>query len=41
MRGIERSRLENLKDRLGAKASLLYMIDHQTDNREIFPEKIN
>jgi len=41
MRGIERSRLENLKDRLGAKASLLYMIDHQADNREIFPEKIN
>ncbi|MGW8301081.1 MAG: CBS and ACT domain-containing protein [Desulfobacterales bacterium] len=41
MRNIERSRLEKLKDRLGAKASLLYMIDHQENNREIYSEKIN
>ena len=41
MRNIERSKLQQLKERLGAKASLLYMIDHQADNREIFPEKIN
>lgn len=41
MRNIERSRLQKLKDRLGAKASLLYMIDHQENNREIYSEKIN
>jgi len=41
MRNIERSRLQKLKDKLGAKASLLYMIDHQENNREIFSEKIN
>jgi acetoin utilization protein AcuB len=41
MRNIEQSRLPKLKDRLGAKASLLYMIDHQGNNREIFSEKIN
>jgi len=41
MRNIERSELQKLKDRLGAKASLLYMIDHQENNREIYSEKIN
>jgi acetoin utilization protein AcuB len=41
MRSIERSRLTKLKDRLGAKASLLYMIDHQENKREIFSEDIN
>ena len=41
MRNIERSRLQKLKDSLGAKASLLYMIDHQENNREIFSENIN
>jgi acetoin utilization protein AcuB len=41
MRNIERSKLQKLKDRLGAKASLLYMIDHQENNREIYSEKIN
>ncbi len=41
MRSIERARLPKLKDRLGAKAVLLYMIDHQENNREIFSEKIN
>ena len=41
MRSIERARLTKLKDRLGAKAVLLYMIDHQENNREIFSEKIN
>jgi acetoin utilization protein AcuB len=41
MRNIERSKLQQLKERLGAKASLLYMIDHQENNREIYFEKIN
>jgi acetoin utilization protein AcuB len=41
MRNIERSSLQKLKDRLGAKVSLLYMIDHQENNREIYSEKIN
>lgn len=41
MRSIERSRLSKLKDRLGTKASLLYMIDHRENRREIFSEKIN
>jgi len=41
MRNIERSRLPKLKDSLGAKASLLYMIDHKENRREIFSEKIN
>jgi acetoin utilization protein AcuB len=41
MRNIERSKLQKLKDRLGAKASLLYMIDHHENNREIYSEKIN
>jgi acetoin utilization protein AcuB len=41
MRNIERSRLQKLKDSLGAKASLLYMIDHQENTREIFSEQIN
>jgi acetoin utilization protein AcuB len=41
MRNIERSRLQKLKDRLGDKASLLYMIDHLENNREVYSEKIN
>ena len=41
MRNIERSRLPKLKDSLGAKASLLYMIDHKENRREIFSEKIS
>jgi acetoin utilization protein AcuB len=41
MHSIERSRLPMLKDMLGARASLLYMIDHQENIREIFSEKIN
>ena len=41
MRNIERSKLQKLKERLLAKASLLYMIDHQENNREIYFEKIN
>ena len=41
MRSIERSRLQILKARLSEKASLLYMIDHQEDKREIFSEKIS
>lgn len=41
MHSIERSKLQKLKDRLSAKAALLYMIDHQENNREIYSEKIN
>jgi acetoin utilization protein AcuB len=41
MHSIERSRLSMLKDKLGAKASLLYMIDHRENHREIYSEKIN
>jgi acetoin utilization protein AcuB len=41
MGNIDRSRLQKLKDSLGTKASLLYMIDHQESIREIFLEKIN
>jgi acetoin utilization protein AcuB len=41
MRNIERSRLPMLKESLGAKALLLYLIDHQENHREIFSEKIN
>ncbi len=40
MRNIERSKLQNLKQELEAKAALLYMIDHAENNREIFAEKI-
>jgi acetoin utilization protein AcuB len=40
MHSIERSKLQKLKDRLSAKAALLYMIDHQENNREIYSEKI-
>jgi acetoin utilization protein AcuB len=41
MGNIDRPRLKKLKDSLGTKASLLYMIDHQESIREIFLEKIN
>ena len=41
MRGIERSELQKLIQKLESKAGLLYMIDHTEDNREIFAEKIN
>jgi acetoin utilization protein AcuB len=41
MGNIDRSRLQKLKDSLGTKASLLYMIDRQESIREIFLEKIN
>jgi acetoin utilization protein AcuB len=41
MHSIERPKLNKLKDRLGAKASLLYMIDHKENRREIFSENIN
>jgi len=41
MHSIERSKLQKLKDRLSEKAALLYMIDHQENNREIYSEKMN
>jgi acetoin utilization protein AcuB len=36
MRGIDRSRIEDLKKDLSAKATLLYMIDHREGRREIY-----
>jgi len=41
MHSIERPRLQKLKDKLSEKASMLYMIDQQENNREIYSEKIN
>ena len=35
MRSIERSKLQELKDKLSEKAALLYMIDQRGNNREI------
>ena len=36
MYGIDREKLENLKEELGEKATLLYMVDHQKNKREIY-----
>ena len=41
MHSIERLKLQNLKDKLSEKASMLYMIDQRENNREIYSEKIN
>src|SRR5210317_1965054 len=41
MHSIERAKLQSLKDKLGERASMLYMIDQQENNREIYSEKIN
>jgi acetoin utilization protein AcuB len=41
MHSIERSKLQNLKDKLSERASMLYMIDQRENNREIYSEKIN
>ena len=41
MHSIERSKLQNLKDKLSERASILYMIDQRENNREIYSEKIN
>jgi acetoin utilization protein AcuB len=41
MRSIERSRLQKLKEKLREKASLLYMIDHRENNREIYSNRAN
>jgi len=41
MRNIERTALQNLKQKLKSIAGLLYMVDHTENNREIFAEKIN
>jgi acetoin utilization protein AcuB len=41
LHSIERFQLQKLKDNLSKKAALLYVIDQQEDNREIFSEKIN
>ncbi len=36
MRSIERSKLENLKEELGKVSTLLYMVDHRENRREIY-----
>jgi len=36
MYDIDRAELENLKEELGKNATLLYMVDHQKNKREIF-----
>ena len=36
MYDIDRAKLENLKKEFGEKATLLYMVDHQKNKREIF-----
>ena len=41
MHSIERQKLQNLKDKLSERASILYMIDQRENNREIYSEKIN
>jgi len=41
MHSIERPKLQNLKDKLSERASILYMIDQRENNREIYSEKIN
>jgi len=41
MHSIERPKLQNLKDKLSERASMLYMIDQRENNREIYSEKIN
>ena len=41
MHSIERPKLQNLKNKLSERASILYMIDQRENNREIYSEKIN
>jgi acetoin utilization protein AcuB len=41
MRSIERSQLQNLIQELATKVRLLYMVDHTSNNREIFSERID
>ena len=41
MRSIERSKLQKLIQDLRTRATLLYMVDHTENNREIYAEKIN
>jgi acetoin utilization protein AcuB len=36
MHGVERSRLKNLKEELARTATLLYLVDHRENRREIF-----
>ena len=36
MYDIDREKIENLKEELGEKATLLYMVDHQKNKREIY-----
>jgi acetoin utilization protein AcuB len=40
MYGLEREKLKTLKEKIGAKSSILYMVDHRENTREIysFPE---
>ncbi len=36
MHGVERSRLKSLKEELTRTATLLYLVDHRENRREIF-----
>jgi acetoin utilization protein AcuB len=38
MYGLDRKKLKTLKDKIMEKASLLYMVDHRENTREIFTE---
>ena len=36
MYGLERKKLKTLKNKIREKASILYMVDHREDSREIY-----
>jgi acetoin utilization protein AcuB len=36
MYGLERTKLKTLKDKIREKASLLYMVDHRENTREVY-----
>ncbi len=40
MYGIDRSKLPQIKKELGGKATLLYMVDHRENKREIYKEAV-
>jgi acetoin utilization protein AcuB len=41
MHSIERPKLQNLKDKLSQRTSILYMIDQRENHREIYSEEVN
>jgi acetoin utilization protein AcuB len=40
MYGVDRSKLEQLKAEMKAKATVLYMVDHRENKREIYQEEM-